>query len=259
MGDLDDDRGASTGSAKINLLSDLHLEFESYHPADVKADIVVLAGDIGLKEKGVLWANDSFRCPVVYVPGNHEYYGGHLVHTLQKMRDVAAPHVHVLDCDEVIINNVRFLGATMWTDFASTGSRAKATMAALAGMSDFKTIRTERYRKITPHDLVLRAERARRWLETKLRKPFGGKTVIITHHAPTLRSIQGSPYAGNMLDAAYANAWDDLLGPPAALWLHGHTHVPTDHLVNGTRVVCNPRGYPSEEIEGFDPQVLLHA
>ncbi|WP_304639660.1 metallophosphoesterase [Pseudomonas sp.] len=243
-------------SQRIHVLSDLHVEFEGYAPAELDADIVVLAGDIGVKEMGVVWANNNFRCPVVYVPGNHDFYGGHLQHTLEKMRKAAAPHVHVLDCDQMDIYGVRFLGATAWTDFASTGNAQKASLAAEAGMQDFKSIRTDRYRRIKPKDLVLKALHTRRWLQSELMKPFDGPTVIVTHHAPSLLSIQGSRYAGGMLDAAFANSWDDLMGPSVELWLHGHTHFPVDYQIKQTRVVSNPRGYPGE-LEHFNPHLII--
>jgi predicted phosphodiesterase len=241
---------------RIHVLSDIHIEFEDYAPVELDADIVVLAGDVGVKENGVLWANNKLQCPVVYVPGNHEHFGGHLQRTLEKMRKAAASHVHVLDCDEVIIRGVRFLGATAWTDFASTGNIQKASLAAESGMQDFKSIRTGRYRKIKPSDLARKALDTRRWLKSKLATTFDGPTVIVTHHAPSLRSIQGSRYAGGVLDAAFANCWDDLMGPSVGLWLHGHTHVPVDYLLHGTRVVSNPRGYPGELVQ-FNPHLII--
>jgi predicted phosphodiesterase len=83
----------------IHLLSDLHLEFQDFSPAKHDVDVVVLAGDIDLLARGVEWANKNFRCPVVYVAGNHEFYKGHLDRTLGKMRANAHTHVHVLEND----------------------------------------------------------------------------------------------------------------------------------------------------------------
>ncbi|MCY1461840.1 hypothetical protein D9M71_795400 [compost metagenome] len=78
----------------------------------------------------------------------------------------------------------------------------------------------------------------------------------MTHHAPSLRSLQGNPHAGTHLDAAFANRWDDLLGDPIVLWVHGHVHMAVDYEATGTRVVCNPRGYPGE-VTGFHPGLIL--
>ncbi|TYP65328.1 metallophosphoesterase family protein [Stutzerimonas stutzeri] len=210
---------------RIHLLSDLHLEVSPYVPAATDANVVILAGDIHTKARGVRWALDNFSGAVLYVPGNHEFYSGHLTYTLVTMRSAARDgRVQVMNMHEAVIGGVRFLGCTMWTDYAA---------------------------------LVQESIKTRSWLRSKLDEPFDGKTVVITHRAPSLRSLADSPDAGTLLDAAYANDCEDLLGGErVALWLHGHSHFAVDYEIRGTRVVCNPRGYPSEET-GFDPKLVL--
>ncbi len=244
-------------TVRIHLLSDLHNEFSPYIPQLLDVDVVILAGDIDVKTRGVAWAKQAFTGPVLYVPGNHEYYGGHLSRTLEKMRMDQDERVRVLDRDEVIIGGVRFLGATMWTEFAATGNAPLASLSAQNGMNDFRQIRTEDYRRIRPADLVEQSVKTRDWLRAKFAQTFDGHTVVITHHAPTLRSLQGNPHAGSHLDAAYANRWDDLMGVEQVnLWVHGHSHTAVDYEIAGTRVVCNPRGYPGEDT-GFDSSLVL--
>ncbi|MNQ51480.1 hypothetical protein D3C85_654630 [compost metagenome] len=94
------------------------------------------------------------------------------------------------------------------------------------------------------------------WLRERLAVAYAGPTVVITHHAPSLRSLRNSPYAGTDLDAAYANAWERMMGPTINLWVHGHVHEAEDYVLAGTRVVCNPRGYPGEATR-FDPGLLI--
>ena len=242
---------------RIHLLSDLHREFAPFLPADVEAEVVILAGDIDVKNRGVPWAKQAFACPVLYVPGNHEYYGGHMTRSLEKMRLAGDARVRVMDRDKVIIQGVRFLGATMWTDFSSTGNRAAASSAARNGMNDFRQIRTERYRRITPQDLLEQSMKTRDWLQSELDRFHDGPTVVITHHAPSLHSLTENPHAGGHMDAAYANDWHDLMGAErVALWVHGHSHTAVDYEVAGTRVVCNPRGYLTEDT-GFKPSLVL--
>ena len=242
---------------RIHLLSDLHNEFSSFTPEVLDADVVILAGDIDVKTAGVKWAEQTFSCPVLYVPGNHEFYRGHLTRTLEDLREAQTDRVRVLDREEIAIGGVRFLGATMWTDFAATGSPPIAAFTAQEGLNDFKLIRTDGHRKIRPADLVKESRKTRDWLRAKLDEPFDGQTVVITHHAPSLRSLIDSPYDRSHMDAAFANAWDDLMGGDrAALWVHGHSHTAADYDVEGTRVVCNPRGYPDEET-GFDPRCVI--
>ncbi|MCY1372155.1 hypothetical protein D9M69_593410 [compost metagenome] len=193
---------------------------------------------------------------MLYVPGNHEYYRGHLPRTLLKLRQSSCPRVQVLERDEVILEQVRFLGATMWTDFSATGNAPVAAEHARSVMNDFRQIRTDNYRRIRPDDLRRQSAKTREWLRARLAERHDEPTVVVTHHAPSLRSLQGNPYAGTHLDAAFANCWDDLIGDPIALWVHGHVHTAVNYDVTGTRVVCNPRGYP-REVTGFDPRLIL--
>jgi len=242
---------------RIHLLSDLHNEFDLFEPEVRDADVVILAGDINVKTRGVEWAKNTFTCPVLYVPGNHEFYGGHLTRTLEKMRAASSDQVRVLDRDEVILSGVRFLGATMWTDFAATGNPPIAAFTAQNGLNDFKQIRTADFRRIRPADLISESAKTRDWLRAKLADPFDGPTVVITHHAPSMRSLEDNPHAGGHLDAAFANRWEDLMGgDQVALWVHGHSHTAVDYDVAGTRVVCNPRGYPGEDSD-FKANLVL--
>ncbi|WP_350403778.1 metallophosphoesterase family protein [Pseudomonas sp. W17] len=239
---------------KIQIYSDLHNEFSPFDPTPSNADVVILAGDIDLKSRGVKWANETFQCPVIYVCGNHEFYGGHIDHTLRKMKDAAAPHVHVLENEVLILNQTRFLVTTAWTDYSSSGDVAGAKRVAWEWMNDFTVIRAdESYRRIRPDDLIAKSEVAYTWLTQELEKPFDGKTVVVTHHAPALDHV-GNDHPGHLV-AAYANEWPDLLSR-ADLWVYGHTHVTADFFKNGCRVVSNPRGYPTQ-ITGFDPDLLI--
>lgn len=107
---------------KVLIYSDLHNEFDRFIPPGLPADLVILAGDIDIQARGVLWANETFQCPVIYCAGNHEAYKGHIDRTLEKMKAAAAPHVHVMENESWIFRGVRFLVATAWTDFSSTAT-----------------------------------------------------------------------------------------------------------------------------------------
>jgi len=239
---------------KIHLLSDLHLEFADFSPEVSDADVTILAGDIHLRMRGVEWAKQAFKGRVLYVPGNHEYYGGHLGKTLMKMIDAGDDRVRVLDCERVDIDGVRFLGATAWTDYTATGDLIMAQMEARERMTDFRKIRTgTEYRKVRLDDFLHRNAYSRNWLENQLAEPFDGETVVITHHAPSLASL---PKREGHIDAAYANTWEAMMGAQVRYWFHGHTHQQVDYLVDGTRVIANPRGYPDEET-GFQPGLVI--
>lgn len=173
---------------RIRIYSDLHAEFQRFDPPPLDAgiDLVILAGDINKKARGVKWANETFACQVAYIAGNHEYYDGHIDRTLQKMQDAAAGHVHVLENESLILGDVRILGSTAWTDFTSTGNWVAASSAARQCMNDFKYIRCDsHYRRLRTDDLITRNHIAKDWLTQELARPFDGKTVVVTHHSPS--------------------------------------------------------------------------
>lgn len=234
---------------KIYAWSDLHNEFSLFAPPLIAADVVVLAGDIDIGDRGVRWANSAFACPVVYVAGNHEFYRGHIDKSLEKMRSAASAHVHVLNDESWQWNGVRFLGATSWTDFSSTGDVSAASREALELMSDYRVIRADAsYRRLRPRDIAIRSEASYAWLAIQLATPFEGLTVVVTHHAPLL-SVAGDKQSGH-LTAAYANDWPELV-EKADVWFFGHTHQAVDKNIMGCRVISNPRGYPKEQT-GFN-------
>ncbi|GLU30254.1 metallophosphoesterase [Trinickia caryophylli] len=253
---------------KIRILSDLHLECdepEAIPHAD--ADLVVLAGDIHNHAEGLRWAAETFdtHTPVIYVPGNHEYYDGEFGALEAAMRDAAASveNVHYLNHDALVDpdGHWRVLGATLWTDFelfgADPASFEQSVAAAEKVMVDFRgPIQVASWsgspqasgagapRTFTVADSLALHRRARAWLETELAKPFSGKTIVVTHHAPHRDSL-AARYANDPASAGFISHLPSLVGPPVALWIHGHTHTAFDYVANGTRVVCNPRGYVS--------------
>jgi predicted phosphodiesterase len=249
---------------KIRVLSDLHLEFCDWTPPVADADVIVLAGDIHVGVHGLEWAREQFPAtPVIYVAGNHEFYRGQMNKVSAALRE-AADHlgIHLLDGDELVLGDTRFLGATLWTDFALYGtgpSTAQAMNDAQQGMMDFRLIRRSDVELFSPeHAREIHLAQVR-WLEGKLIEMFDGPTVVITHYLPHWRSIH-SKYEGDRLNPAFASDLSRLVRPPVALWIHGHTHESFDYVVNGTRIVCNPRGYlPIEPNLAFDPRFVVEA
>jgi len=240
---------------KIAVYSDLHTEFAPFEPRVGDADVVVLAGDIGVRTHGLSWIFAAFPDrPVIYVPGNHEFYGAATPHLVTKLKQLAAgTHVRVLDEDAVVIDGARFLGATLWTDFKLFGAehRNEHGEVARSRMTDFRRIRVSpSFSRMTPRAWTGLHARARAWLSKQLDTPHDGPTVVVTHHAPTATSV-AAVHRDDPLCAAYASDLSSLLDGRAALWVHGHTHFFVDHVVGGTRVVSNQRGYPDEPAEGF--------
>ena len=236
---------------KLNILSDLHLSLGALDPPDNDADVAVLAGDIARPREAIAWAS-ALRKPVLYVAGNHEFYGGTLDGTLDALRACAeGTQVHVLDDDVLVVDGVRFLGSTLWTDFALFGEARRASVMheARRFMRDFTRIRVGDAPDalFTPGDSAARFARHARWLAQRLAEPFDGPTVVVTHHAPSRHSIHPR-FAGSPLNACFVSDLEPLLDGRACLWIHGHTHDSFDYDIGGTRVVCNPRGYARDGV-----------
>lgn len=232
---------------KLQILSDLHTEFAGFAPPDTGADVIVLAGDIGVGIGGIEWAARSFsEAPVIYVPGNHEFYG-HDIGFTDALKAAAPANVHVLDNDTFELDGVRFLGSTLWTDFElyGYGEARSARRRAKRYIEDFSSI-TNGDRAFTPEDSVALHDASKAWLAAELDKEFDGTTVVVTHHLPATASI-AVRYTESPLNPAFASRLEYLIEMHRPdLWVHGHTHVPCDYRLFATRVVCNPRGYPSE-------------
>jgi predicted phosphodiesterase len=230
---------------KLNVLSDLHLSLGALPLPENDADVVILAGDIARPKEAIAWAA-GFARPVLYVPGNHEFYGGSIEGTLEALKALSeGTRVRVLDDEAVVIDGVRFLGTTLWTDFMLFGAgerRAAAMREAERFMRDFSRIRSGEA-PFTPESSAALFARHAAWLERALAEPHAGPTVVITHHAPSRGSIH-SRFADSLLNACFVSAAERLVdGRRASLWIHGHTHDSFDYRLNGTRVLCNPRGY----------------
>lgn len=246
---------------KIHVLSDLHTDVADFAIPESDADVVVLAGDIGIGVHAVDWSAQATDKPVVFVPGNHEYYREKRLDFPDRLRATAGNYsnVHLLMNSMTVIGGVRFLGTTLWTDMQLHGDRRSAINAAEWRLTDYKLIRTTPgYRKLRATDTCRWHDEAVLWLWEQFRQPFDGPTVVVTHHAPSARSLPEG-FRLDILSAAYASHLDDLVAASGAtLWIHGHIHTHADYRIDHTRVVCNPRGYDGiEPGKGFAPGFVV--
>lgn len=243
---------------RLHVLSDLHLEQAPFQPPRCEADVVILAGDVARGSDGVRWARDwPDAPPVLYVAGNHEFYGHAWPGLLASLREVAAGStVRVLEDEQAVIGGVRFLGCTLWSDFACAGAEQReVSMATCARVVvDYRAIRRDADGgALRPADTLAAHLASRDWLAARLAEPHDGPTVVITHHAPLIRSRPASPLLQAVAGAFVSDLTELMGGERADLWVFGHTHVAADLDVRGTRVVSNPRGYPRQDIAGWDP------
>ena len=277
---------------KLHILSDLHFEFQKWPRGidinAIDADVTILAGDIGIGLQGIQWALERIRRPVIYVMGNHEYFGQRPISKLleKAKRKCAGTHVQVLDNEGVVIDGVRFLGATLWTDFALFGIDQRDAMMAHAQstMTDYALIHATRKGRlaepgvslrhlgdrITPQKTLGFHEVTRRFLETELALPSPASgdhshpntpwrtTVVVSHHAPSVKSLENR-CAQSPDEATYASHLEPLI-EQCALWVHGHVHVVSDYRVGPARVVANPRGYVDhgpDAVAHYDPALVV--
>jgi Icc-related predicted phosphoesterase len=247
---------------KIHLLSDLHLEFQDYIPQVYDIDVVVLAGDIGVGTKGIEWAIEYYPdTPIVYILGNHEYYKHAYPHLLAQIKEKNYPdNIHVLENDSVIIGDIRFIGATLWADFNLFGDPVLGQYMAQLYMNDYKCIRkSPEFRRLEAGDTLAIHNETVKWLtETLAASIQGQKQFVVTHHGPSMQSVP-LRYRSELTSAAYSSNLEELLLTyQPDIYVHGHTHDSMDYLINNTRVLCNPRGYPGPGgNKNFNPNLII--
>lgn len=261
---------------KIYVLSDLHTECKPFVPdpqAIDECDVIVLAGDIHPGVDGIIWAREAFADkPVVYVAGNHEFYGQHWDDLTGQLRETAKTHgIHFLENETVTIQRVRFLGCTLWTDFEffNKSRRSQCMRAVETGLADYDAIDAEFLPpervaavlgtpgrkgdenswsgKLTPAHTLERHQASRAWLESELAQGDPAKTVVVTHHYPHKNST-AARYSQDLVTAGFGSSLPPDMLRQASLWIHGHTHDSFNYRIGDSarsvRVICNPRGYP---------------
>lgn len=257
---------------KLWIWSDLHLELDTWwFPKRLpRADVAVVAGDVHRAPDSIAWLVRQLDAGVlkvrriVYVPGNHEYYRREMVEALGQARDAARIlGIDFLDMDEVVIDGVRFLGGTLWTDYALDGDVRGAAAACFAGMNDHKLIEVAeagRTRLLRTDDVREMHRAYVEWFERKLKTLHPGPTVCVTHHGVSRASI-GPKFEDAATNPGYASDLTGLVDRyQPELWCHGHVHASRDYRLGRTRVVCNPKGYGSpgfEENLGFRPRLVV--
>jgi Icc-related predicted phosphoesterase len=284
---------------KITVVSDLHLEFSDCF--DIKnadnADVLILSGDImiaedlhdhpeptntadqqaiangtglGRRQQAAQRFRDflkrcSFSFPhVFYVAGNHEFYNGKFHKGIQYLRDECAkfPNVYFLERDTKIIDDVVFVGGTLWTDM---NKGDPLTLHAVRDMmNDFRIIKNDEkgFTNLKPADTVIRHRETLQYIKHIVDEHKDKRCVVVGHHSPSHQSIHPVYASEFLMNGAYHSDLSEFImdHPQIKLWTHGHTHHPFDYVIGETRVVCNPRGYESDgysEDTGWNPNIIL--
>jgi predicted phosphodiesterase len=235
---------------RIQIASDLHLEYlEQKFPAyrgveQTDADVLILAGDVASGTR-VFDLFADWPCPIVFVPGNHEFYQARVDDVLKEfeLRAVMYPGIKVLAPGTVQIADVRFIGCTLWTDFNVFGSdmRTQAMQECDEKIIDHQVITGRDGALLSPGAARQLHLEQRAWLRNILREPFSGKTVVVTHHGPHPNSMDPR-FADQLTSAGFVSNLAEEL-KTADVFIHGHVHRPSDYAIGNARVIANPLGY----------------
>jgi predicted phosphodiesterase len=274
---------------KIALASDVHLEFGDLDVVnDQDAQVLILSGDICVAadldmrdrrqtEMGFArYRSERFhdffeRCTanfphVIYVMGNHEYYHSDFATALSEMRCKLAhlPNLYILEREVKTIDDVTFIGGTLWTDMNKQDPLTLYHMRTM--MNDFRVIQNSavpvhfktqegefktRVAKFSPEDAVTEHVKMKEYIQvvTAFLGENPNKYVVVGHHAPSRRSTHEMYAHDTVMNGGYSSDLDQFIEdrPQIRLWTHGHTHHPFDYVIGETRIVCNPRGYINHE------------
>jgi len=272
----------------VQIVSDLHLEFnEAPQIKNTGADVLVLGGDICVAEhlyrnptagisdliQNGFYAKDAIRyreflqyCSenwnsVIYLAGNHEYYGGRWDRTIDILREETERYHNVLFCDQdhVDFGDVVFLGCTLWTNF--NGGDPLTLNSARDFMNDYRNITEQsngNYHKLRPITTFAKHTSDLDWLRTQLSLLKDRRVVVCTHHQPSFSSVHEKYASQHIMNGMFCSNLDEFIldHPQIALWTCGHVHNNFDYKIGDTRIVVNPRGYPGE-VTGFNPQLVV--
>ncbi|MGV8952473.1 MAG: metallophosphoesterase [Cypionkella sp.] len=247
---------------KVWIASDLHTDAEPWDPEVPDHDVLVIAGDVGNGPRTVVAELRRIQAltqkPIIFVPGNHDLLGSTL--RPREFERLAWPIVLLRAGASIQIGDVRFIGATLWTDFELGDQGYRPQSWAIASMPEFRSVRHETEdRLITPRDLALEHDRDRAALEGALGRTCPGTTIVVSHHAPTGRSVPADDRMHERWPAYASDLEPTIQRFQPSLWIHGHIHEPQDYMVDKTRVLSNPRGYPGgwDKVRPWCPDLVL--
>lgn len=261
---------------RLLVISDLHLEFGAFQfPSPMPSfDVAVFAGDISSPISAAIeWMRAARQDggslkdrPIVYVPGNHEFYGSELKSNLADGKEAAQlADINLLARRSVVIDGVRFIGSILWTDYRLLGRPKLSMIVAGQELNDHRLIRYREgdghYSRFMPWHAAAEHRLDLAFIRSELEIQHDGPTVVVTHHAPHPGSVQPR-HQGSALSPAFASDLAALIEDfQPELWIHGHDHGSHDYMVGHTRVLANQAGYPSlhgdRENSGFDPHCVI--
>mgnify|MGYP006266748855 CR=1 FL=1 len=197
---------------------------------------------------------------VIYVMGNHEHYGFQYQKTYAQLLANLPDNVHLLENETYDIEDVTFVGCTLWTDMNKGDPHTMYSIAQM--MNDFRQVTMFNeaksvYHRLTPERVVEDHFKSKNFIRETVEKDPTRKFVVCTHHAPSKASTKPQYAEDRIMNGGYSSDLSEFIleHPQIKVWTHGHTHDLFDYMVGSTRILCNPRGYKGYEhrAEEFDP------
>ena len=251
---------------KIALMSDLHLDVGNFKVDPIEADLCIIAGDVCEVAAGspIEWAKRNIpNMPVYFIPGNHDFYGGRIGNVLNRWRkQVKNSNVHLLYNEVANFGSINIIGSPLWSGLNWVDPIQYAHLIRILKfrIADFSCIYTSGGAGWEVSHMLYEFKVAVEFLERELAKQDDKFKLVVTHWAPSKQSIS-SQFEGEELNPYFINDLPDLV-KKSNLWIHGHTHDPFDYRLgndpNKGRVICHPRGYPSEfkKREKYKPKII---
>lgn len=283
---------------KIALASDVHLEFGDLDIVnDQDAQVLILSGDICVatdldmrdrrqtelgfaRQRSEMFHEFFERCAtnfphVIYVMGNHEYYHSDFATALDEMRRKLAhlPNLYILEREVKTIDDVTFIGGTLWTDMNNSDPLTLYHMRTM--MNDFRVIQNSavpvhfrsqegefktRVAKFSAEDAVAEHVKMKQYIEvtTAMLGKNPNKYVVVGHHSPSRQSTHEMYAHDTIMNGGYSSNLDEFImdHPEIRLWTHGHTHHSFDYMIGETRIMCNPRGYHGYESQAQEWKLI---
>jgi Icc-related predicted phosphoesterase len=244
---------------KFQIMSDIHTEHHAYNHlpelVSLEADALILAGDIVTPSSK--YKLKCLKVPVYFLMGNHEFYGGHFENSIIDYREYFKDsNIHVFEDRMMIIpgTNIRIIGSTLWTDFIipTVVGKEHQGAAVCRGLSDYVLIR-----EITVGKCEQRHKKSLNFIKKCLAVKHGGPTIVMTHHGPSLKSIN-PVWKNSPINGGFCSDLDYVIEEfQPEIWVHGHVHTSFDYKIGKTRVLANPRGYPHELNQEFNPNLII--
>ena len=261
---------------KIALVSDVHLEFGDLDfDNDSGADVLILGGDICVgadmaqrdpyNTMGEHYRSNRFhaffeRCcerfpHVIFIVGNHEHYHGDFAKTVPHFKDVLRylPNLHILEKETFVLNDITFIGGTLWTDMNRRSVRTLHEISRM--MNDFRCVDNTAKdsdqwgSRFTTTDAANDHDAMLAFVRTTVEANPAGRYVVVGHHAPSRLSTHPRYAHEAIMNGGYSSELDDFIldHPQIKMWTHGHTHEDFDYRIGSCRILCNPRGYVNYE------------